>query len=77
MPGAADQARSTNNLKQIALAMINHLSAYKTFPAAYSTSKDGKPLLAGESDAAVSRGEDRCTRNSISTNLGTASTTRH
>jgi hypothetical protein len=39
------RARSTNNLKQIALAMHNYLSVYKTFPAAYAASKDGKPLL--------------------------------
>jgi hypothetical protein len=45
MPGAADQARSTNNLKQIALAMHNYLSVYNTFPPAYIASKDGKPLL--------------------------------
>jgi hypothetical protein len=42
---AADQARSSKNLRQIALAMWNYLSAYKTFPAAYIASKDGKPML--------------------------------
>ena len=43
--GAARRAASTNNLKQIALAMHNHHDASKEFPAAYSTDKQGKPLL--------------------------------
>jgi hypothetical protein len=45
MPGAADQARSSNNLKQIAIAMLNYNDVYNGFPAAYTASKDGKPLL--------------------------------
>jgi hypothetical protein len=45
LPGAAEKTQSSNNLKQFALAMHNFHSAYRTFPAAYSTSKDGKPLL--------------------------------
>jgi hypothetical protein len=45
MPEAAAKVESENNLKQIALAMHNYLSAHRTFPAAYSSSKDGKPLL--------------------------------
>ena len=45
LPGAAEKSQSTNNLKQIALAMHNFNSTYRSFPAAYSTSKDGKPLL--------------------------------
>jgi len=43
--GAARRAASTNNLKQIGLAMHNHHDSYKGFPAAYSTDKQGKPLL--------------------------------
>ncbi len=43
--GAAQRMQSMNNLKQIGLAMQNHLSALRTFPAAYSTDADGKPLL--------------------------------
>ncbi len=36
---------SQNNLKQIALAMHNYLSANQSFPAAAIYDKDGKPLL--------------------------------
>ncbi len=42
---AAEQVRSSNNLKEIALAMYNHHAAYKTLPAGCIASEDGKPLL--------------------------------
>jgi hypothetical protein len=42
---AARRAQSMNNLKQIALAMLNHESAHGSFPPAYSTGKNGEPLL--------------------------------
>ena len=42
---AARRAQSMNNLKQIGLAMHNHHDSFKGFPAAYSTDKEGKPLL--------------------------------
>lgn len=42
---AAKRAHSTNNLKQLALAMHNYHDANGRFPAAASLSKDGKPLL--------------------------------
>ncbi len=45
---AAAQAQCTNNEKQIALAMHNYISSTRPkamFPPAYTTSKDGKPLL--------------------------------
>jgi len=42
---AAMRAQSMNNLRQIGLAMLNFESAVGRFPAAYSTDKDGKPLL--------------------------------
>jgi prepilin-type processing-associated H-X9-DG protein len=42
---AARRSQSMNNLKQIGLAMHNYHDVYKTFPAAYSTDKEGKPLL--------------------------------
>lgn len=45
MPEAAAKVQSENNMRQIELAMINHMSAYGAFPPAYSASKDGKPLL--------------------------------
>ena len=42
---AAARAKSSNNLKQIGLAMHNYLDAYKGFPAAAIVDKKGKPLL--------------------------------
>ncbi|NQU22885.1 MAG: DUF1559 domain-containing protein [Candidatus Nealsonbacteria bacterium] len=42
---AARRVQSANNMKQITVAMHNHLVAHDSFPAAYSTDKDGKPLL--------------------------------
>ncbi len=44
-PGAAAQNSSENNLKQIALGVLNFESASKTLPAAFAADKDGKPLL--------------------------------
>lgn len=42
---AARRAAGANNLKQIGLAMHNFHDSYGGFPAAYSTDKNGKPLL--------------------------------
>ena len=39
------RAQCVNNLKQIALAMHNHLAANNAFPKPAITDKDGKPLL--------------------------------
>lgn len=43
--GESARAQSTNNLKQIALAMHNYHSTYNSFPAAAICGKKGKPLL--------------------------------
>ena len=37
--------KSTSNVKQIGLALLNYEQAHRTFPPAYSADKDGKPLL--------------------------------
>jgi prepilin-type processing-associated H-X9-DG protein len=42
---AARRAQCTNNLKQIALAMMNYESANSKFPSPAITDKQGKPLL--------------------------------
>jgi len=42
---AARRMSSQNNMKQIMLAMHNHESAFKQFPARASRDADGKPLL--------------------------------
>lgn len=39
------RSQCTNNLKQIALAMHNFHATHNNFPPAFSTGKDGKPLL--------------------------------
>jgi prepilin-type processing-associated H-X9-DG protein len=41
----ARRMQSSNNLKQIGLAMLNAEHANKSFPPAYTADKDGKPLL--------------------------------
>lgn len=39
------RAQSTNNMKQVTLAMHNYHDKHKHFPPAYVADKDGKPLL--------------------------------
>ena len=41
---AARRMQCSNNMKQIALAFHNYESVYKTFPPAYTTDANGKPL---------------------------------
>jgi hypothetical protein len=43
--GAAQRAKSINNMKQIMLAMHVYHDANKKFPPAFKADKDGKPLL--------------------------------
>ncbi|MBN1589675.1 MAG: DUF1559 domain-containing protein [Pirellulales bacterium] len=42
---AARRAKSTNNMKQLVLSMLNHEAAKRKFPARAIFDKDGKPLL--------------------------------
>ena len=42
---AARRAQSSNNLKQIVLAMHNYHDVYKKFPPRANFGDDGKPLL--------------------------------
>ena len=44
-PGNRRVIWSVNNMKQIGLAMFNYACQYKTLPPAYTTDKNGKPLL--------------------------------
>jgi len=42
---AARRAVSMNNMKQLSITVQQHLAMHGTFPAAYTTDADGKPLL--------------------------------
>ena len=42
---AASRAESTNNMRQIGIALHNFHDTYGGLPAAYNTDEDGKPLL--------------------------------
>ena len=62
---AARRTSSSNNLKQIALAMHNYNAVRKTFPPRASFASDGKPLLSWRADPALS--EPRGTLPGVST----------
>lgn len=44
---AARRAQSTNNLRQLGLALHNYENTYRTFPPAVVTDANGKPLYSG------------------------------
>jgi Protein of unknown function (DUF1559) len=44
-PGGPERIQSTNNLRQIALALLNHAANYRVLPAAYIEGAEGKRLL--------------------------------
>ena len=44
---AARRMQSTNNLRQISLALINYHDTYQSFPPAVVTDADGQPLYSG------------------------------
>src|SRR5262245_54362905 len=44
---AARRSQSTNNVKQLCLALHNYHDVYKSFPPAVVTDADGKPLYSG------------------------------
>jgi hypothetical protein len=45
--GAARRAQSTNNMRQLGLALHNYHDTFQTFPPAVVTDADGKPLYSG------------------------------
>lgn len=45
--GAARRSQSTNNMRQLGLALHNYHDMYQTFPPAVVTDADGKPLYSG------------------------------
>jgi hypothetical protein len=53
------QVQSSNNLRQIAVAMLNYHSAHKSFPLPASMSADGKPLLSWRVAILPYLGEER------------------
>jgi hypothetical protein len=42
---AARQVQSMNNLRNLAIAMLNHEAVHRTLPAAFISNDEGKPLL--------------------------------
>ena len=68
---------SSNNLKQIALALLSYEAAHRTFPPAYIADKaTGKPLLSSRVAILPYLDQDRFSRSFISMSRGTASITR-
>ena len=67
--GAARRMESSNNLKQIMLAMHNYHDTFNRLPEAISRDEDGEPLLSSHVAILPFVGEGRCMTNSIWTNL--------
>ena len=84
-PEAVHVNQTNNNLRQLGLAMHNHVEAFKHLPVADGSHRDTAPRLAGKPGRALlscaytccrlSRSR-RCSISSSSTSHGTASTTR-
>ena len=75
--GRRAQAQSSNNLKQIALAMHNYADTFRGFPAAYNTNANGKPLLSWRVLILPFVGQSICMISFTWMNRGTAHTTRN
>ncbi len=72
---AARRMDTSNNFKQVMLAMHNYHSAYNQLPLSAIVDEDDKPLLSCAWQFCRSSNNKRCIKSSTSTSPGTASTT--